>query len=296
MHNAEVYIVLLRPTTRAPVAGEAVQLEFQGQVELDLFEWTLHNEKESQAAEEHDAAWSKRKGLLEQQGSLDARLRHTREDLERSLSGLEDGYSKDRDSLLEQLRSGDISDTDFHKAERQLRQGLRRERDSLLNKYQSDTHEQRTGDRLKSSEDLVNEALEKQRSDEIADADRNRNFEFSFSKRVDIATTQMLNSMKAGDVFPSGTITIVSRPLSTGMVLTFNIQKIRLLDYALQVETTDTMTHLTEQWTCEFSALAYTYKNRSQTNAAKGAGQTAIQAMTQGTVRAFTMRSAGSPI
>ena len=76
---------------------------------------------------------------------------------------------------------------------------------------------------------------------------------------MDIASTQMLNSMKAGDIFPSGTLTIHKRSATVmdGTSLVFTIQKIRLVDYKIEVAVTDTMTEMMEEWTCEFGSLAY---------------------------------------
>lgn len=291
MHNAEVYVVFLRPN-RVPVAGESPTLEFIGQVELNLFEWTLHNEQEVLASEDADEQWSESRSKLQASSSKQIRARHLQEDMEEDLARLDAEYDKTRESLLEDLRKGKISADDFASAEREARADSRRGSEQVASSFQRNLKEVLTGDRDKSPEEQRQEA----RSKEVASAERNRNFEFTFTKRVDIATTQLLNSMKSGDIFPSATITIVQRPLPGGTVLTLNVQKIRLLDYALLVEQTDTMTHLTEQWTCEFGALGYVYKNASQTHSAKSGRQAATTAMTQGTVRAFTMRSSGSPI
>jgi len=108
----------------------------------------------------------------------------------------------------------------------------------------------------------------------------------------------MLNSMKAGDIFPSATLTIHKRSatVADGTSLVFTIQKVRLLNYQLQVVVTDTMTEMMEEWTCEFGALAYVYKNPPSHSSNSGAGQAAIKAVTQGTARAFTMKNIGSPI
>ena len=81
-----------------------------------------------------------------------------------------------------------------------------------------------------------------------------------------------------------------------GTSLVFTIQKIRLLDYQLQVAVTDTMTEMMEEWTCEFGALAYVYKNPPSHYSHGNAGQAAAKTASQGTMRAFTMKNIGSPV
>lgn len=121
---------------------------------------------------------------------------------------------------------------------------------------------------------------------------RRRCFEFAFSKRVDLASTQMLNAMKAGDTFGSGTLTIHQRSVNSGLTLVINLQKVRLLDYRLRVEVSDTMTDLVETWTAEFAAMGYSYKNRNAVGSSVNAVQAGLKAATQGTVRAFVMQDA----
>mgnify|MGYP001008671841 CR=1 FL=1 len=121
-------------------------------------------------------------------------------------------------------------------------------------------------------------------------AKRNKSYEFNFSKRVDFATTQMLNSMKAGDVFPLALLTINQRSSNAGMVLIFTVTELRLLDYNLRAEVSETMTDMKEQWKAEFRSLAYVYKNRRSIESSDDAAEAATKMATQGTVRTFAMK------
>jgi type VI protein secretion system component Hcp len=279
--GADIFLILLRPT-RVPVAGEAVSHLFQGQILVDSLTWNLHNEDERQAEDAADEDFRKTKDLVDRSGSVDLRLKHAAEDLKRQQA---------RRDL--EFRSIEQEETEFYKREVQRYQS---DRDDILRDYQDKVSEITTGERSRSKswDDIRDEHREKQ----VTEAERNRNFEFTFTKRVDIASTQMLNSMKAGDIFPSGTLTIHKRSstMNDGTSLVFTIQKVRLLDYQLQVVVTDTMTEMMEEWTCEFGSLAYVYKNPPSHYSNSGAGQAAVKAATQGTMRAFTMKNIGSPI
>jgi type VI protein secretion system component Hcp len=280
--GADIFLILLRPT-RVPVAGEAVSHLFQGQVHIESLSWNLHNEDERQAGEAADDEFRKAKDLVDRSGSMDLRIKHANEDLNRQQAR--------RDLAFRTLERGDDDAAYEKEFER-----YQRDRNEIYKDYQDKIAEITTGERQRSKswDDIRDEHREKQ----VAEAERNRNFEFTFTKRVDIASTQMLNSMKAGDIFPSGTLTIHKRSstMNDGTSLVFTIQKVRLLDYQLQVVVTDTMTEMMEEWTCEFGSLAYVYKNPPSHYSNSGAGQAAVKAATQGTMRAFTMKNIGSPI
>lgn len=267
--GADIFLILLRPT-RVPVTGEAVSHLFQGQVLIESLSWKLQNEEETKAAEDAEKKYSKQKNLVDTAGSLVLRSQHAVEDFGEALKGLP--------ARLEGLDE----------------EAKRKEINKLYTDHNQKMRELTGAERMKSFEELK----QKRRDEEVAELDKNRNFEISFTKRVDIATTQMLNSMKAGDIFPSGTLTIHKRSatVADGTSLVFSLQKIRLLDYQLQVVVTDTMTEMMEQWTCEFASLAYVYKNPPSHYAHSNAAQAAAKIATQGTARTFTMKNIGSPI
>ena len=276
--GADIFLILLRPT-RVPVVGEAVSHLFQGQVLIESLSWNLHNEDELKRAEvreemhrDAESLISKTNDMSEPVGRFEKDIKSARSALKRGMqkattdeqrSALQDKFDKMLDRPLEKLM-GDIETMGQLNEEINTAKGFH---ERLAEKY-------------------------------AEGSGRNRNFEFTFTKRVDIASTQMLNSMKAGDIFPSGTLTIHKRSstMMDGTSLVFTIQKIRLLDYELEVSVTDTMTEMMEKWTCEFGSLAYVYKNPPSHYSHGNAGQAAIKTATQNTMRAFTMKNIGSPI
>ncbi|MFG6413075.1 hypothetical protein ACG02S_04100 [Roseateles sp. DC23W] len=277
-NGADIYMILLRPT-RVPVAGEAVSHLFQGQVLLESLEWSLHNEDERINNDVRDDLFSEKDSLITQESSVLQQFKTLNRDVTAAQASLKRAMGKappgkERDALQD-------------KHDRLIR--------DTLEKFE---------DKYKDANAAIGRKAESKGFDErVADkrtelTGRNPNFEFSFKKRVDIATTQMLNSMKAGDIFPSGTLTIHKRSatMMDGTSLVFTIQKIRLIEYELEVAVTDTMTEMMEKWTCEFGSLAYVYKNPPPHYTHGNAGQAAVKTLTQGTARTFTMKNIGSPI
>jgi len=295
MDNADVFMLFVRPT-RVPVLGEGVSMGFQGQVGVETWSWSFHNDKERQASEEEQSNYDKQKQFLSSRPSADARREHALIDHRRAMQRARIDYQK---SLAEASPSKHESiGKSFEKAQRSLQESF----DKQLKDIDG-------VERAKSWADLESE----RRAQQIESLERNRNFEFTFTKRLDISTTQLLNSMKAGDVFPSATITIYQRSAGTttaggalagaagaslnmGMSLVINLQKVRLLDYEMKVEVSDTMTDMKESWTAEFGSLAYVYTPRGATHAAKGAAQSVVQTATQVLPRAFAMKNVGSPL
>lgn len=298
-NDADIFMILLRPT-RVPVLGEAVSHLFQGQILIESLTWNLHNEDERKSSKADASSYSKAKKEQDQAASKELR----KEILADDRAGAQQKQEKDRLSALDDIESRRTKATfDFQKAratsthagelERSYTDEMARLKKELRKRLQDIDQRKLPGD--------PEDERSKQRKDkeELADElDRNPNFEITFTKRVDIASTQLLNSMKAGDIFPSGTLTIHKRSATAmdGTSLVFTIQKIRLLDYKLQVVVGDTMTEMMEVWTCEFGALAYVYKNPPSHYAHGNAVQAAAKGMSQGTMRAFTMKNIGSPI
>lgn len=270
MLNADVHLLLLRPT-RVPIAGEGVSEGFQGQVELDGWTWSFHNEDERKKAEERETHFSRVKDLLDTKGSRAY------------------GWAKKTAEANREFQKT-MSANEFDSDE---------EREKYMNSYfkeaaDTERERQKEFDELKARKKLYNadEWAEKQEQELLEKLDRNKNFEFTFSKRVDIATTQLLNSMKAGDVFPTGVMTIHQRSKNASLSLVFNLQRVRLLDYTLRCETSDTLTTMREEWTCEFGALGYVYKNKDMVYWSSSESQNATRVVTQAAgVRAFTMKS-----
>lgn len=298
-NDADIFMILLRPT-RVPVMGEAVSHLFQGQVLIESLTWNLHNDEERKSAQAAATNYSKDKKAQDQSASMALR----KEMLVEDRASAQQKQEKDRLSALDDIEGRRTKATfDFQKAralgkqvgelERSYTDEMARLNKELRKRLQDIDQRKLPGD--------GDDERSKQRKDKEAladELDRNPNFEITFTKRVDIASTQLLNSMKAGDVFPSGTLTIHKRSATVmdGTSLVFTIQKIRLLDYKLQVVVTDTMTEMMEQWTCEFGALGYVYKNPPSHYSHGNAVQAGAKGMSQGTMRAFTMKNIGSPI
>lgn len=283
--GADIFLILLRPS-RVPVAGEAVSHLFQGQVLIESLNWKLHNEAERKAAEARDDEFRRQSDLVDKRSSLDLRKRYALEDSEAAQNEAQKAYIEERSQATDTASRQRI-DRDYRDQRRRLQEELT----SSLNEVYGI-------ERKKSAEEAAKDAKDKAREAAIEEAERNKNFEFTFTKRVDIASTQMLNSMKAGDIFPSGTLTIHRRSATVmdGTSLVFNIQNIRLLDYRLQVAVSDTMTEMMEEWTCEFGALAYVYKNPPSHSSHSSAVQAGMKTATQGTVRSFQMKNLGAPL
>ncbi len=298
MDSAEVYLTLLRPSM-VPVFGEASPIEFTGQIELATWSWNIHNEEESKRAAAKAQAYADSESKLKSKtdalnaGPLQRQLleledTQARKELKASIKQIQASgtelQKKQLSTLQEQLDHWDASKTEkLAKFDKELRK--------TLGQAQQDAAELALEKKNKERDKAIDDQKAK-----IEEAIRNKNFEFTFSKRVDVATTQMLNSMKAGDVFPTAVMTIHQRSSNSGLSLIFTVQKLRLLDYALKCETSDTMTDMREEWKAEFYSLAYVYKNRKAIKKASGAGQMVAQAATQGTVRAFAMKNIGLPI
>lgn len=105
---------------------------------------------------------------------------------------------------------------------------------------------------------------------------------FTFKKNVDMASTQLLNSMKAGDVMPRAVLSLYHRSTNAPVRLTITFGKVVFTNYELSVDTSETMSDMREDWTATFKTVDYLYQNRP---AAAGANF-----VTQGTARVFKMK------
>jgi len=273
-NGADIYLILLRPT-RVPVAGEAVSHLFQGQILLESLTWRLHNEDEKLQGTGDGKGG---KASLIKGDDPASMFKNLNQDVQRAQASLKRDLgrtSSDTERSALQDKHDKWLTNSMNEAQKKIEQAA-----SANNTGKPGAKDKATGKNHESA------------------GERNPSFKFTFGKRVDIASTQMLNSMKAGDIFPSGTLTIHRRSATVmdGTSLVFTIQKIRLVDYRLQVAVTDTMTEMMEEWTCEFGSLAYVYKNPPSHYAHGNAGQAAAKTLSQGTMRAFTMKNIGSPI
>ncbi|MBX3604137.1 MAG: type VI secretion system tube protein Hcp [Piscinibacter sp.] len=283
MDSAEIYLSLLRPgmgpsPVGAPVIGEAVCNGFEGQIEISTWDWKLHTPEEARdtsgggtgGAATAGAAAGGAASVTSKVNTAQNKANQKVSSLTREMTEL---TSKAKwDALAPGVRERKIRD--FFEKQAKLEVGQARDQAQA---------EQRAAGAADGG------------GDQAGGGQTNRNYEFTFSKRVDIATTQMLNSMKAGDIFPTGVLTVHQRSSNAGLSLVVTVQKVRLTDYTLKVDTTETMTDMTEEWTARFEALAYVYKNRRTIDKTEDIGQAAAKVASQGTVRVFTMKNIGLP-
>ena len=306
MDVAELYLSLVRPNG-VPVVGECMaDPPFTGQIQVEKWTWELMNDDEVKADKEDEERISAHDTMLTQQPSVDLRKRLAQLNRKKEVQGFQDqrsaaldtlenarkadgatkekvaaaekAYRKTMDKIgFDETKAGAKFELDFKALSQDLSADERR-RYKELDKMVGDAEDkaQQLQDKIKATDEAVEEA--------------NKSYKFSFSKRVDFATTQMLNSMKAGDVFPLGVLTIHQRSSNAGMSLVFTVTNLRLLTYAVRADVGETMTDMKEQWTAEFRSLAYVYKNRKITDGLGSASEAAAKVATQNTVRTFAMK------
>jgi type VI protein secretion system component Hcp len=300
MDSAELYMMLIRPSM-IPIIGEAWTIPFNLQIELATWGWTLSNSDELRNASKREGAFSKHKTEL--QTTANAK---TAQSLQLDLARLEAELDfDDIDAQIEKQRkiinNPRTSDADRKTAStrRDQLEEQRKDKTGTIEKQVGDfkSELQRKARGEKSEAELRAQERERRTSDlqgQIEEAQKEK-FKFRFSKRVDFASTQMLNSMKQGDLFPTGIITLFQRApnLNHAASLIITVSKFRLLEYKLRCEVSDTMTDMREDWTAEFFSLSYVYKGRGMIKKESGAALVTA-AVTQGTPRVFSMSMEGT--
>jgi type VI protein secretion system component Hcp len=298
MDNAQLYLSLVRPSM-IPVVGESADDRFIKQIEVTGWKWGFCNLKEQREAAQRRERVGRRAEFLEksakvrgmeesikkmqaahQTGKLDRQLRDLRsqtlsgagaKEILEKIKGLEEQISSNADQLEKDLEA--------MWQDNETVEEVRRSRESRTERAEREREEQHK-----------REVDEKQFEIDLAE----QNFKFAFSKRIDLATTQMLNSMKAGDVFPLAIFTMHQHSSNNPMSLVIKVEGVRLLQYGFAVDASDTMTDLKEEWSCDFKRFSYVYQNRRSfdkpsVGSVSDAKQTAAKAATQGTVRTFIM-------
>jgi type VI protein secretion system component Hcp len=294
MDVAELYMRMIRPNG-VPVVGECMADGFIGSILVEKWTWSLVNDDESDRMKEVEKTYARHDEFL---GHIKTR------DKERDKYNA--AYKKAADSASEQLQkelnrlADDLSaaagDTakiaGLKKSMADLNARYKTESDKLRRDNEVDVgklYDEKITDDQKLTD--AERKKKKEEEEEQKGLDRaNRSYEFSFSKRVDFATTQMLNSMKAGDVFPLVKLTINQRSSNAGMMLEFTVTNLRLVDYSVHADVTETMTDMKEQWKATFHSLAYLYQNRKSIENKDSAREAVTKVATQGTVRTFAMK------
>lgn len=301
MDNAQLYLSLVRPSM-IPVVGESADDLFRQQIEVTGWKWGFHNVDEQKEAERKREEYGKRASYLEESSrsrNMKASLKRLqgRREQEEAAAKFQKEMDKldpqDPTQLAKWVKLADDAATKFNEIgestekavqeatqDQDLAEEVRRKRErakmSESERRRSDAHDK--------------EVAQRERAIEL----ENLKFSFSFTKRIDLATTQMLNSMKAGDVFPLAIFTMHQYSSNNPMSLVIKIEGLRLMKYGFAVDTTDTMTDLKEEWSCDFKGFSYVYQNRrsfakQSLGGVSDAKQIAAKAATQGTVRAFVM-------
>ena len=221
MDGAEVYLLLLRKTM-IPIIGEAVPIPFNGQIELDGWEWELVNENQADQQEKYEAAFDDRKTKVDG-GDI--------------------------------LKIADSDSPDY------------------LKKMMIERKVKKATDEANAKSDAGSEDGGKKKKHLL---------KFTFSKATDAATTQMLNSMKEGEVHPRAVLTLFHRAVNNPVTLAITFKNVRLIDYKLKVDVSETMAAIKEDWEAEYEQVDYAYQSRPSAS-----GPT----LTTGQVRIFKMLS-----
>lgn len=264
MDRAFIFMSLLRPSG-VPVAGESWEEDFKGQIEVTGWKWGFEHDEEEQTG-------TKSKG--------DAPKPEKSQSVQKSIQELKAVYDKGIDRLKRDPVAREVErfDRDLQKSFAEV------QRDST-----------RVDQANRRNDERNEEAQSQPEADANADADEPKRT-FTFEKRVDLATTQMLNALKAHEVFPMCVLTMMQKSSNNPMNLVIKVQGLRLIQYKLNISPSETMTDLLEEWTCGYDGFSYVYQNRrSFTNPSVGsvsdAKQTAAKAATQGTARTFVMKN-----
>lgn len=309
MDVAELYLSMIRPTG-VPVVGECVADGFIGQIQVERWNWNLMNDDEIKRAKKDEEGYTKHSEFLGKQLTADLqeeilRLNEnaSRKKTDESYFKSDKKYAADLDALL--AKSRQAKDKDRPEIDKQI-EDLNKQRKDATSEYekQSRIAQENLSQSIsklydENAKDIDRRSDEEKRlAAQLEDVNKrieqreleNKSYEFTFSKRVDFATTQLLNSMKAGDVFPLAVLTIHQRSSNAGMSLVFTVTNLRLLDYNLRCDVSETMTDMREQWKAEFRSLSYVYKNRRSIESSDDVVEAAAKAATQGTVRTFMMK------
>ena len=245
MSVAELYMLAFRKSM-IPIIGEAVPHPFDLQIELDSWSWTLTPPEADDAEEapKPEPADKSKDGGAKPGPSFDAaKAKKEDDDILKVIANLQ------RDSRRTQAQR----DKAVLDKLRETQKGRRADAESAANDAQGDGTEKKKADR----------------------------FTFKFTKGVDLASTQLLNSMKIGEVLPRIVLTVIHRASHAPLTLILTFKNVTLMSYDLSVDATETMSDMREEWEARFEQVDYVYQNRPGTGGIPG--------VTQGTARVFKM-------
>jgi type VI protein secretion system component Hcp len=234
--------LLLFRKSMVPILGEAVPTPFDGQIELDGWSWNLTHD------EDDDTKAGKGKDKdKEKSAKTSAAMKSL---------GADDGIVKKIEAIQNNER---------------LPQAQRNKQ--VLDKLR---------ETQKARDKAADKAADKEDGDAAADSTEDNRLTFKFTKGVDLASTQMMNCLKTNEVLPRAVLTLFHRSVNAPLTLVVTFKKVVLTEYSLDVDVSDTMSDMKEQWTARFEEVDYVYQNRPGTGGVPG--------VTQGTARVFKMK------
>jgi type VI protein secretion system component Hcp len=296
MDNAEVYLLLTR-ISGVPVLGESGAESYVNQIELTDWSWEISSVEEEERATNRTAARNNAAsrtpaagGAAPSGGSTPAAAPDTAAaNLARNqrASATQSASRRSAEQTAEDIV--DLRSTDAKKAQwdRYSRSDQKSRIKVIVGRALGEVAEAASPD-----EDAggAEPAAGEQEANQPA---RERNLTISFGKEVDVASTQMLNAMKGGEIFASAMISVFHRSATTPLLLEINLTKLRFTNYALSVAQSETMTTLKETWSAEFERFDYKYSNRPRLASASSRSQAAGIAASQGRTLVFVMKPRG---
>ncbi|MEO7055886.1 MAG: type VI secretion system tube protein Hcp [Caldimonas sp.] len=241
---AEAYLLILR-SSMVPVIGEAVPFPFEKQIELDEWSWQLI----------HDEKIDGGKGGTSSPSAAVVAA---------SAAGTKSPYAEG--ALIRAV--GDI-----HKNTRLTQ--IERDKQVMARLKQASEAQKKIDGAADTADAEVDVASKKKGED----GDK---LNFTFRKGVDLASTQLLNSMKGGEVMPRAVVTLHHRSSNAPVTLVVTFGHVTLTNYDLSVDVSETMADMRETWTASYETVDYVYKNRPAAGVSNG--------ITQGTARVFKMK------
>ena len=253
MDGAEVYLLMIRKSG-LPILGEAMAPPFYQQVEVLDWNWKIVNQTEVENRAKLDAATEI---YAKSDRELELELGVLRQDLEEAAALQGEQTKEEIDEAGEKIKNL------VKKAKSDDPNSIRA---TLLeiDKIQKEAGQNAADRNLKGAKKAMSDYEKAKKKSELG------NLEFSFSKRVDFASTQMLNCMKAGEILPQVIITIFHRSVSAPLTIIVTAKNLRFLKYDLSVEVDDTMADMKEDWEAEFSEIAFSYTNIRGVDQQKG--------------------------
>ena len=141
-----------------------------------------------------------------------------------------------------------------------------RKMQKLLEKAKNEKDPEKKNDLIEKASFLKKMEVSEKDKRKAAEADSESNkLKFTFSKRLDTASTQMLNMMKSGSPFQLATVTVVHRAGVWSKIPGFlSIQFFDLLitGYDISVSQDESNTEITEEWEAEFNYVTFAYSRR----------------------------------